>query len=181
MIDLTSITCRAKFGDQFCKKPLIWYRGIVTSVGDEEDRVFTFAPPEPDSSGFGYTTFEEDHIDSSGDYSFPDDVVGNFFKPAVVHWTSGDYAGNELEVEEFDPDTNTITLVLPTPNPIQFGDEFKIRQDCDKSRNMCKNRHDNILNFRGEPDLSRADGGNLMAPTPNAGSGISGSPGNAAA
>jgi hypothetical protein len=48
---------------------------------------------------------------------------------------------------------------------------------------MCKDRYDNMLNFRGEPDLPRADAGNLMAPTPqpSSGSGISGSPGTAAA
>lgn len=41
IIELTSITCRAKFGDERCKMPLDWYAGQVDEVGAETDRVFT--------------------------------------------------------------------------------------------------------------------------------------------
>ena len=40
VIELTSITCRAQFGDSRCKKPLIWYNATVDSVGAENDRTF---------------------------------------------------------------------------------------------------------------------------------------------
>jgi hypothetical protein len=41
IIELTSITCRAQFGDARCKMALIWYGGAVGTVGAETDRVFT--------------------------------------------------------------------------------------------------------------------------------------------
>ena len=41
IVELTSITCRAKFGDERCKMPLIWFGGTVATVGAEVDRVFT--------------------------------------------------------------------------------------------------------------------------------------------
>lgn len=46
MVELTSITCRATYGDNRCKMPLHWYNGTVASVGAEADRTFvlTLAP-----------------------------------------------------------------------------------------------------------------------------------------
>ena len=41
IIEVTSITCRAKFGDERCKMPLDWYVGTVDTVGAESDRTFT--------------------------------------------------------------------------------------------------------------------------------------------
>jgi hypothetical protein len=41
IIELTSITCRAQFGDTRCKMPLRWYGTAVATVGAETDRVFT--------------------------------------------------------------------------------------------------------------------------------------------
>ncbi|HEV2682631.1 MAG TPA: DUF2163 domain-containing protein [Rhodanobacter sp.] len=41
IIELTSITCRAQFGDLRCKMPLRWYNATVATVGAEPDRDFT--------------------------------------------------------------------------------------------------------------------------------------------
>ncbi len=43
VIELTSITCRATFGDARCKMPLRWYSSSVATVGAETDRSFTLA------------------------------------------------------------------------------------------------------------------------------------------
>lgn len=57
MVELTSITCRAQYGDTRCKQPLRWYAGTVAFVGAENDRTFvlTLAPgftiPPGSSSG----------------------------------------------------------------------------------------------------------------------------------
>jgi hypothetical protein len=48
VIELTSITCRAAFGDERCKMPLIWYDATVDTVGAESDRTFTLV----DAPGF---------------------------------------------------------------------------------------------------------------------------------
>lgn len=41
MVELTSVNCRAAFGDARCKLPFRWYSGTVTAVGAETDRDFS--------------------------------------------------------------------------------------------------------------------------------------------
>lgn len=183
MVELTSVTCRAKFGDARCKMPIIWYRGIVTAVGDETDRTFTFRAPDfsPESSSdqevwssSDYTTPEEQYLTSENDYAFPapstlsDGTSYAFFEPGIVHWLTGDYAKLESEVESFDHATNTVTLAIPVPTTIQIGDEFKISQNCAKSKAMCIERYANIVNMRGEPEIPLGNGTDLQSPTPSA-------------
>lgn len=48
-----------------------------------------------------------------GAYAFQDDSCGHFFNPGVVAWDTGASAGHEIEVESFDPATNTVTMALP--------------------------------------------------------------------
>lgn len=169
MIELTSITCRAKFGDTRCKMSFVWYRGIVTAVGAETDRTFSFNPISPDS--FGYTNAEQMYMNSSG-YIFPaphtffDGTSYGFFEPGIVHWLTGDYANLESEVESFNSANNQVTLTIPVPTNIQVGDTFQIRQDCAKSKAMCIERFSNIINFRGEPELPLGNGTDLQSPTP---------------
>jgi uncharacterized phage protein (TIGR02218 family) len=268
MISLTSITDRARHGDAESKLRLVWYRGVVTAVGAEADRTFTFAPlpaatatnetfltaaggetsatltidgdeaVDPvvtaiyktassttttlvegtdytlsgdvvtflsaatagdvyswDGSGNALNADEIKHFVGSGgtapapanngiidptavtttmptdagDYAFQDDSCGHFFEPGVVAWDTGASAGHEIEVESFDPATNTVTMILPGVEDIEIGDTLRIRQDCDGSRAMLRDRFDNILNARAEFDLPRADGTDLMSPTPSAG------------
>lgn len=168
MIELTSITCRAKFGDNQCKIGLVWYRGIVTAVGSETDRTFSFGVPDPDSAG--YTSAEEQYLTSAGyvfpaPHTFSDGNVYGFFEPGIVHWTSGDYVSKESEIESFDYATNTVTLSIPVPTEIQVGDTFNIRADCAKSKAMCIERYSNIVNFRGEPEIPLGTGTDLQSPT----------------
>jgi hypothetical protein len=86
-----------------------------------------------------------------------------YFVPGVVHWETGANAGRENEIEEYVSATRQITLVIPTYQTIAAGDTFTIRRDCDKSKAMCK-AYNNLLNMRAEPELPRANGGNLQAP-----------------
>jgi uncharacterized phage protein (TIGR02218 family) len=39
----------------------------------------------------------------------------------------------------------------------QIGDRFFYYPGCDKRRETCFNKFDNILNFRGEPDMPGVD------------------------
>ncbi|KGQ19938.1 gene transfer agent FAD/FMN-containing dehydrogenase [Lysobacter dokdonensis DS-58] len=132
---LYSIKCRAKYGDARCGKAFVWTAGTVTSVGSETDRIFT------DTS-----------IAQADD----------FYALGVVEWLTGDNAGAQMEVDSQISDE--VTMALPLPYPIQIGDTYQIRQDCDKTREMCRDTHANLVNFRGEPDIPIADGGTLMVP-----------------
>lgn len=56
IVEMTSITCRAAFGDERCKMPLRWYSSTVTTIGAENDRIFTIAPKPGGGSGGGGST-----------------------------------------------------------------------------------------------------------------------------
>lgn len=132
---LYSRTCRAKFGDAKCGKAFAWVSGAVTAVnGTEPDRLFTSA---------GLTQAK------------------GYFVPGVVEWLTGDNAGVQMEVDGFE--AGAVSLALPLPYPISAGDTFRIRQDCDKTFDMCRTRFANVVNFRGE-HLIPTDGGQSMIP-----------------
>lgn len=78
------------------------------------------------------------------------------YKSGELTWTTGNNANLKMEVKEFNQDSE-ITLVLPMPYTIQTGDTFTVVQGCDKSLSTCKNKFNNILNFRGFPDLPGQD------------------------
>jgi uncharacterized phage protein (TIGR02218 family) len=139
VIEVTSIGCRAKFGDDRCKVAFVWESAEVSSVGAETDRTFVMSSLPPD-----------------------------FRAPGIVKWTSGANAGRESEVEEFDEATGVISLMIPTYEPIVVGDEADVRRDCDKTKAMCRDDYDNLVNMRAEPELPRADGTSLQTPAPRA-------------
>lgn len=169
MIELTSIACRAKFGDERCKMPLTWYQGEVLDVGDETDRTFYVElTPELDSNGMPVEDSSSAISPVSTSSGWIWELPDKYFVPGLVHWDTGDNSATENEVGLFEMTSSgqRITLIIPTQRPISIGDTFRVRQDCDKSRAMCRDRYGNILNFRGEPDLPRGDATSLGAPKP---------------
>jgi phage conserved hypothetical protein BR0599 len=140
---LYSLTCRAKFGDSKCAKAFTWVDGTVTALGVEADLGFT-------------------------DSALTEDA--EWYEPGVIEWLTGDNAGIESEVDTFSAG-GVIELMIPLPNPIQVGDTFRIRQDCNKiavskngMRGDCKDKHDNLLNFRGEHLIPVEDAGAALVP-----------------
>jgi len=60
-----------------------------------------------------------------------------------------------MEVKEFAE--TTVGLSLPMGKSIQVGDTFDIIAGCDKTRETCHSKFNNIINFRGEPDVPGTD------------------------
>lgn len=146
--ELYSITCRAVFGSgggaSACglargqcgfDAASLWQNHSVDSVGDETDRIFT-ANAAPAVNG-------------------PNGALT--FVPGLVQWLTGDNAGLTSEIEAIDSDGTEISLRFGTPYTIQAGDTFKIRPDCDKTWETCRDDYDNQLRFRGEPKIPLAD------------------------
>lgn len=139
---LYSTTCQVQFGSPKCGKAFVWVTGSVTSVGSETGRIFTdTALTDPDGH----------------------------YLPGVVEWLTGDNAGIEMEIDDHASDQ--ITLAMPMPYPIQTGDTYRVRQDCNKvARTVgdvpghCKDRHNNLNRFRGQSFLPVADGGRSLIP-----------------
>lgn len=149
VVELDSLTCRAKFGSQVgderfpCGFDLAaeWVNGTVTDVGDEATRQFT-------ASALGQAT--------------------DYFAPGVVEWLTGDNAGREEEVEAF-TSGGAVDLQFTMPDPIAVGDTFRIRRDCTKAwtgHNSCATfwASQKALHFRGEPHIPVGDSGILNAP-----------------
>lgn len=67
MIELTSITCRAAFGDERCKMPSRWYSSSVASVGAENDREFVLVDKPGGSGGTGSTGAVSNVLFGQGD------------------------------------------------------------------------------------------------------------------
>lgn len=148
IVELDSLTCRAKFGSQVgeerhpCEYALAgeWVSGTVTAVGAESDTQFT-------------------------DTSLAQ--AANYFAPGLVEWLTGDNAGQELEVGAFA--SSAVTLQFPTVSPISIGDTYRIRRDCTKNwtgHNSCETfwAADKPNHFRGEPHIPVADTAALNSP-----------------
>lgn len=120
-----SLTCRAQFGDSRCQMSLTWVAGTVTDVGAESDQVFS----------------DTSCTEPTGWYNI-----------GVIRWLTGNNAGAQMEVDSFTNDSadpGLFNLSLSMPFPIQVGDTYERRQDCDKKKETCI-AYGNLIHFRGE-------------------------------
>lgn len=148
---VTSLTCRAKFGSQPgeerypCGKVRTWISATITAVdGVEQDRVFTASSL----------------VQASG-----------YFVPAIIRILTGDNAGAEMEVTEFA--AGEVSLALNMFDNFQVGDTFQISQDCSKlwddAAHGCLYHWgtERPLHFRGEPLIPIGREGELSTPGAN--------------
>lgn len=131
---LYSITCRNDFGDERCKRPLVWDAGTIEEVSNQ------------------YLLIKVNGITAAP----------NFYNFGVVKFTSGDNVNAELEIEEWMAD-GWARLSFVTPYPMKIGDGLQFRQDCDKFAQTCITVHNNIINFNGE-HLTPVQDQSLMVP-----------------
>lgn len=129
--ELYSPACRADLGDTRCKVNLASFSVTGTVAGVSVDRaVFSV-------SGFAQPS--------------------SYFDYGAVTWITGDNAGARMEVKSWTNSSQAFTLFLPMPRPIQIGDTFSVHAGCNKARQTCKDKFNNVINFRGEPDLPGRD------------------------
>lgn len=84
-----------------------------------------------------------------------------WFNDGMLTWTSGNNNTYKMEVKTF---TNgTFFLQQAMPNAIQVGDTYSVHAGCDKTLSTCKNKFDNVINFRGFPHVPGND--RMMAGT----------------
>ena len=78
-----------------------------------------------------------------------------YFSNGVMTWTSGlnDDRVSDVKVSTVDGYGSQIELYLPTTFDIQVGDSFTVVAGCDKTRDTCKTKFNNVVNFGGMPDL----------------------------
>jgi len=146
-----SLTCRADYGDHRCTLPFRWYSAHVSAVNKEAARREFF---------------------SSEVNSF---AAPGLFDLGIIHWLSGANTGQETEIETH-LENGRLVLSFPLGFAVNVGDQFRIRQDCDKTIDTCKARH-NAINFRGEhltpiADTSVYTGTQTQGPTVKQSKGI---------
>ena len=150
VVELYSLTCRAKFGSggkfgcNFDASGLWDSKAVGTVSADEPDRVFD-ATSVPSATG-------------------PNGALE--FTPGLLKFTSGDNAGLQVEIEQVDG--AKIELRFPCPYNIASGDEFIARPDCAKRAiEDCEDKFDNLQWFRGEWLIPVGDEGSGQTPGAN--------------
>lgn len=126
--EVYSPSCRAVLGDARCKRSLASFT-ITTTVTEITNN----------------QTFKASALTQAA----------GWFTGGEVEWTSGNNTGRRMEVKEFA--STQLVLALPMGKSIQVGDGFKVIAGCDKTREACRSKFNNILNFRGEPDVPGVD------------------------
>jgi hypothetical protein len=79
----------------------------------------------------------------------------NSYAYGLVTMTSGDSSGYSMEVKS--STVGTITLQQRLPFGVSAGDTFTLVQGCDKTLSTCKNKFNNVINFRGFPHMPGLD------------------------
>lgn len=99
-----------------------------------------------------YWTFEGKVTGISEDGSFVIDVKkeNDFFSYGVITWKTGLNAGSQMEVKKYNANGKT-ELFLPMNFTVGIGDTFSIVAGCDSNATTCRNKFNNLVNFRGEP------------------------------
>jgi uncharacterized phage protein (TIGR02218 family) len=95
-------------------------------------------------------------------------LTADDFTNGKLWFTTGVLAGTS-PIEIHDVTGSTVTLFTEVPALPSIGDAVTLKEGCDRSRTMCRDRFDNVVNFRGYPDVSGSDQ-ILRMPIPGQGS-----------
>jgi uncharacterized phage protein (TIGR02218 family) len=74
-----------------------------------------------------------------------------YYTHGALTFETGNNAGFSIEIKSWLLSTKQIEMYLPTPYPIQAGDEVSFYPGCDKRIATCFDKFNNVINFRGEP------------------------------
>lgn len=141
--------CSADLGDMHCKFDLaaagLQGEGAVTSIESASTIVAA-----------GLDTFSE-----------------GVFTGGKLTWTSGANDGLSVEIKEHRIASGQARLSLwqAMPESIVSGDAFTITAGCDKRFATCRDRFNNVINFRGFPQIP---GNDFVIASPDAGAGNDG-------
>jgi uncharacterized phage protein (TIGR02218 family) len=80
--------------------------------------------------------------------------AAGYFDYGVVTWTSGANAGLQMEIKSWDG--AQFVLFEGMPYAIQDGDAYEAQPGCDKRLSTCRDKYDNVINYRGEPYIPGA-------------------------
>jgi len=124
-----STTCRAELGDRRCKRSLNAFERTVEVDAVVDSITFDASGLSGDPNGWYELGRIRWHIGANG--GLVSDVRGNV--------------------------DGRVTLFQELPAPIAPGDVFTITAGCIKTLAVCRNKFDNVANFRGDPFVPGRD------------------------
>lgn len=78
-----------------------------------------------------------------------------WFDRGYVLFSNGDLAGTRATIKSHA--NGNITLLMPLPATPGTGTSFTVYAGCDKSMTTCKNKFNNLINFKGMPFIPVAE------------------------
>ncbi len=81
--------------------------------------------------------------------------TAGLFNHGQIIFTGGANDGLSMEVKYFN--NGELTLMLPMPYDVEVGDGYSLIGGCDKTLTTCRQRFNNISNFRGFPHVPGTD------------------------
>ena len=84
----------------------------------------------------------------SGTHDNNKTMPSGYYRYGLLKMTSGKLAGLCLQIKD---EKNGDVYLLKATNLLSVGDEYVIFAGCDKTLTTCKNKFNNVVNFRGEP------------------------------
>ena len=121
--------CRATLGDFQCGSKLQDYSvfGCVTGLRNEP-------------STHTYRLQDNTRTEEDG-----------YFDGGNLTWISGNFQGLTITIKKYLKKEQELTFFLPLPGKIVISDKYKLTPGCNKSLKICRDRFNNVINFRGEP------------------------------
>ncbi len=101
--------------------------------------------------------------------SYSGDAPDAFLSGGFALFTSGNNNLVKIGVSSWVLSTLTVKLFQPLTQVLAVDDTLTLVSGCDRIRTTCVNTYDNILNFRGEPDLPGDDHIFRIPPPPPSG------------
>jgi uncharacterized phage protein (TIGR02218 family) len=136
--NVTTRTCRARFAD------------YPTSNGNNLCRLASASFIEARA----VATLVDGRTFTSTGTTKPDDYYGD----GLLTWTSGPNVGISQKVSAFLSASSRFSLLFEPPSAIAASDGFSVIAGCRKRLlEDCKTKHNNVLNFQGEPHLPGID------------------------
>jgi uncharacterized phage protein (TIGR02218 family) len=129
--ELFSPSCPATLGDSRCKVPLgpLTVTGTVTAA----------------TSARAFSDSWRSEVD-------------DYFGAGLITWTVGLNSGLVMEVRDYTQSGGVFMLALPMPYTVQVGDTYSLIPGCRKRGLIdCKTKYNNIVNFRGFPNVPGND------------------------
>lgn len=84
--------------------------------------------------------------------SWSGSYADDYYRDGEIEWTTGDNVGHVSPIVGYLHAARDCEFLLPTPFPIQVGDEGTARPGCNGLKSTCKTKFDNLPNFGGDAD-----------------------------